>query len=266
MRTFPGRDAPVRNVSTCPQAYGVRNGPCTLLGSMIAGLHVPFYALTETLGPANVLEMAKAAGIADMWDDERRRVSLVDSPSMAALSPSRFGPEVGFGQYAVTVLDQANAMATFAAGGVPADAHFVRSVVRGGEVYYTERVPGQDAPRILNGEQAADLTFALSRTVAGRLPGLDSASRTGTWIDGTAPTHAWMLGYTTSLATAVWVGSAGRERPLRDTSGKLVSGAGLPAAIYRTFMTDAHAALQLEPARFPPPAHVGDASRGDARA
>jgi hypothetical protein len=45
-----------------------------------------------------------------------------------------------------------------------------------------------------------------------------------------------------------------------------VFGAGLPAAIYRTFMTSAHAALQIKPGRFPPPARGGDPNRGDATA
>ena len=92
---------------------------------------------------------------------------------------------------------------------------------------------------------------------------MDSASRTGVWVDGIVPTHAWILGYTKGLATAVWIGSAGRERPLKDSQGRQVYGAGLPATIYRTFMTAAHDALKLKPGRFPPAAHVGDDSRGD---
>jgi membrane peptidoglycan carboxypeptidase len=267
-RTFPGRSAPVRNTSTCAEPYGVRNGPCTLLGSSIAGVEVAIYAVTQAIGSANVLEMAKAAGIADMWDDERERVSLADSPTMAELSPSRFATEVGLGQYPVTVLDQANAMATFAAG-VRAQAHFVRSVTKGSETkgwdtLYSESMPAQNAPRVLTEAQAADLTWALSHSRPARLAGVDAAGKSGSWIDGSVPTHAWMTGYTTSLATAVWIGSAGRERPLRDSKGQPIYGSGLPATVYRTFMTGAHAALKLKPGRFPPPAHVGDPTRGDA--
>ena len=263
-RTFPGRSVGVRNSSTCAEPYGVRNGPCTLLGSTIAGVEVAMYAVTHALGAANVLEMARAAGIADMWDDQRQRVSLADSPNMADLSPRRFGTEVGLGQYPVTVLDQANGMATFAARGLRAEAHFVRSVTKGKDTYYSEKVPDADAPRLLNEQQAADLTWALSQSRPARLAGVDAAGKSGTWLDGQGPTHAWMVGYTTSLATAVWIGSAGRERPLRDSLGRSIFGAGLPAAIYKTFMTGAHAALKLEPGRFPPPAHVGDPNRGDA--
>jgi membrane peptidoglycan carboxypeptidase len=262
-RTFPGRSVAVRNNSTCVEPYGVKNGPCTLLGSTIAALDVAFYAVTQTIGSATVLEMAKAAGIADMWDDKRARVSLADTPDMADLSTSRFGPEVGLGQYPVTVLDQANGMATFAAAGVRAEAHFVRSVTKGQNTHYSEGMPAEYAPRVLNTEQSADLTWALSQSRPARLSGIDAAGKTGVWVDGVVPTHAWMMGYTTSIATAVWIGSAGRERPLRDSKGQTIFGAGLPATIYKTFMTGAHAAMKLKPGRFPPPAHVGDANRGD---
>jgi membrane peptidoglycan carboxypeptidase len=262
-RKFPGRSVPVRNNSSCVPPHGVRNGPCTLLGSTIASVHVPTFAVTQAVGSANVLEMAKAAGIGDMWDDRRARVSLTDSPSMTALSPSRFDTELGLGQYPVTVLDQANAMATFAAGGLRAQAHFVRSVTKGEQIRYTEKVPDEGAPRVLNAQQAADLTWALSQSGPARLAGMDAAGKSGTWADRSEPTHAWMVGYTTSLATAVWIGSAGSERALRDNQGKTIFGAGLPASLYRTFMTGAHAALQLKPGRFPPPAHTGDPNRGE---
>jgi membrane peptidoglycan carboxypeptidase len=265
-RMFPGRNEPMRNTGTCAQPYGVKNGPCTLLGSTVASLDTPFYALTQTLGSATVLQMAKDAGINDMWDYQRKRVSLGDGPSMAELSPGRFGIDVSLGGYAVTVLDQANAMATFAAGGQRAQAHFVRTVSDGPKVVYTESVPGENASRVLNEQQAADLTWALRQVGAARLPGMDAAGKTGVWIDGAVPTHAWMLGYTRELAAAVWIGSAGRERALKDSQGRTISGAGLPATVYRTFMTGAHAALKLKPGRFPPPAHVGDPGRGDAAA
>jgi len=263
-RTFPGRQQPVRNLASCPAPHGVRNGPCTLLGSTLASLDGPYFALTQTIGTAAVLEMAKAAGIADMWDDESKRVSLDATKDMTEVTLSRFGFEMALGQYRVTVLDQANAMATFAAGGVRAKAHFVRQVRMRTGVVYSERLPTAREPTVLSKEQAADLTWALSQGSAGRLRGIDSASKTGTWIDGVVPTHAWMVGYTGRLAAAVWIGSAGREGPLKDGRGAAIFGAGLPATIYRTFMTAAHTDMNLRPGRFGPPAHVGDADRGDA--
>jgi len=263
-RRFPGRTAPVVNASTCARRYGVPNGPCTLLGSTVASLNVPYYAVTQTVGSATVLEMAKAAGIAHMWTDDRKRVDLDRYPGMAELSPARFAVELTFGQYPVTVLDQATGMATFAADGVRADTHFVKAVRAGSRTVYSERLPQGAGTPVLTGPQLADLTWALSQTGTARLKGVDAAGKSGAWIDGKVPTHAWMIGYTRSLATAVWVGSAGRERPLTDRRGAQIFGSGLPTTIYRTFMDGAHAGLRLRPGRFAPPAHVGDDSRGDA--
>jgi membrane peptidoglycan carboxypeptidase len=262
-RKFPGRTAPIRNTSSCFAPHGKKNGPCTLLGSTLASLEVPFYAVTQAIGSAAVLEMAKAAGIRDMWNDERKRIALDEHQQMSEVSPAEFSTEVSLGQYPVTVLDHATGMATFAAGGRRAAAHFVRQVVKGEEVYYSEKLPQEGEGRVLNEQQAADLTWALSQTQAGRLRGIDTAGKTGSWIDGTVPTHAWMVGYTSRLAAAVWVGSAGRERPLRDSQGRAIFGAGLPAQIFTAAMSAAHADMKLKPERFGPPAHVGDPDRGD---
>ncbi|MFC7478798.1 hypothetical protein ACFQX7_00270 [Luedemannella flava] len=83
--------------------------------------------------------MARNAGIRDMWSytgDERKRVDLRD----AGADLTTFGTEVGIGQYPVTVLDQANAMATFAQG-VRAEAHFVKQVTKVGAVVHAEKLP-----------------------------------------------------------------------------------------------------------------------------
>jgi membrane peptidoglycan carboxypeptidase len=263
-RRFPGRTEPIRNVSACTPPHGTRNGPCTLLGATLASLEVPYYSLTQAIGSATVLEMAKAAGIRHMWNDDRKRIALDDHRQMAEVSPKEFNTEVALGQYPVTVVDHATGMATFAAGGQRATTHFVRQVKRGEDVVYSEALPTEGQGRVLNDQQAADLTWALSQTSAGRLRGIDTAGKTGVWIDGVEPTHAWMVGYTTDLAAAIWVGSAGRERPLRDSQGRAIFGAGLPAQIYTAVMGATHADMLLKPGRFGPPAHVGDADRGDS--
>ena len=60
----------------------------------------------------------------------------------------RFSTEVGIGQYGITVLDHANGMATFAAGGKRAEAHFVRAVSEGDdEVYAGAADPDRDRAR-----------------------------------------------------------------------------------------------------------------------
>jgi membrane peptidoglycan carboxypeptidase len=77
--------------------------------------------------------------------------------------------------------------------------------------------------------------------------------------------HAWQVGYTANLAMAVWVGNRETEFPLRDKVGNRISGATVPADIFREVMAGAHAALGLPTAAFAQPAFVGSAAAGDAR-
>jgi membrane peptidoglycan carboxypeptidase len=160
-----------------------------------------------------------------------------------------FSTEVGIGQYGITVGDHANGMATFAAGGRRADAHFVRSVNRrDGQHVYTEKLTQTDIG--LDQEQIDELNWTLSKVAAAKLPnGWDAAGKTGTWQAGNSTTdnaHTWMAGYTRALAAAVWLGTTD-GRPLITKDGKHdVFGASYPAPIWRQFMVNATAAMKLD--------------------
>jgi membrane peptidoglycan carboxypeptidase len=264
-----GKLGPVRNTGTCP----TRASTCSLADSTMASLNTPYYALTLRIGAAEVIDMAKSAGIDFMWaiTDEasgsRLRVDL-RSTTGKDLVPSRFSTEVGLGQFPVTVIDQANAMATFAAKGKRAQTHFVKEVSLDGTVVHAERPDPDGATVALSADQLADLTWAMSRTAAGKVTGIASATKTGQWQVGDSPTdsaHAWIVGFTPHLGIAVWVGNKAEEKAIADKAGKPVTGATLPAAIYRAFVAGAYPALKLDKAvKFPAPKYTGDAGLGNA--
>ena len=268
-REFPGRtgaDAITDGITTQCQPT------CTLAAATTDSLNVPYYALTEKLGAAAVVDMARATGIDDMWVPEtattqRQRYDLT-STTGDQVTPHPFGSEVALGTDPVTVVDQANAMATFAAGGLRAKAHFVTRVTSGGTVVYTEPDALADT-RALSEAQANDLTWVLSQTPSAKLPdNRPSAGKTGVapLRDSAVETaHAWMLGYTPNLAMAVWVGNANVELPLRDDTGARVTGATLPAGIYRAFMSAAVDRLALPALPFGKATFTGNAKAGDAR-
>ncbi len=269
VREFPdgGRTAgnPVRDVRTaaCQPA-------CTLAEAAAAPLSIPFYAVTERVGPAAVIEAARAAGVGAMWTAGTGSTAPVrydlTTGRPTALVPDPFGPDVALGAYPVTVLDQATAMASLAAGGVWNPTHFVVRVVRDFATYYAEPidagVPGLDP------DVVADITDVLSTVPAGQIPGGPPSAS----ISGTAPmvgsaldaAHAWHVGYTPDLALAVWVGNKEVEFPLRDAIGNRITGDTLPALIYRTVVDGATSELGLGPGEFPAPAGLGDATVGDA--
>jgi membrane peptidoglycan carboxypeptidase len=255
---MPGRTGAnqIRNTGRCPTGTDV----CTLADSTMAGLETTFYEVTLSVTPVKVLEMARAAGVRTMWNDQRSRVDLLSAGDVGTLVPSQFDTVLGLGQYPVTVVDQANAMATYAAGGPAAQAHFVAKVLDGDKQVYGEALPADTQERIMSAGALADLTWILSHNQAGQIPGQVSASKTGQWQHGTSVTDigdAWMVGATTSLALAVWVGGAKGE-PIHHADGRNVFGSTLPAAIYRQAMTGALAALDRPAEPFPPPSFVGD--------
>ena len=260
---------PIRNASYCQTDYDPatrkgRTGACTLLQSTIDSLNVPFYDVTTSLTPAKVLEMARDAGINYMWTDDLERMDLRGLTNFGDVVPGKFDIILGIGQYPVTVEDHANGAATFAAGGLRANAHFVKEVRKGEEVVFGETLPNPNQPRVLNPQQISDLTHAMHQVSPGmNIAGFQAATKTGTWQFGDSISdnaHAWNVGFTTKLAAAVWVGNKGEQQALKTLNGNPVYGSGYPRAIWQKFMTDATNAMQLskEKTQFSQPVFVGD--------
>jgi membrane peptidoglycan carboxypeptidase len=73
--------------------------------------------------------------------------------------------------------------------------------------------------------------------------------------DSQANKDAWMVGYTPSLSTAVWVGTVQDNVPLVTASGAEVYGSGLPSDIWKSTMDGALAGTSNE--SFPKPTEIG---------
>lgn len=249
-RTKDSAAGPIRNVSSAEC-----QPDCALWEATVASLNVTFFGLTEELGPANVIDMAIKAGIDSMWANVKGqphpvRIDLRGKSGKDVAA--HFSTEVGIGQYGVTVLDHANGMATFAAGGKRADAHFVRAVTRDGEEVYTERLAQADTG--LDQEKINQLNWTLRKVEAAKLDnGWDSAGKTGTWQLGNSTSqnaNTWMVGYTRALAAAVWLGTTDGRALITKDGSTSVFGANYPGPIWRQFMTAATAALKLDKEKF----------------
>ena len=249
-RTKDSPAGPIRNAE-----HASCQPDCALWEATVASLNVTYFELTEKLGVAKVIDMAKRAGVDSMWETvqgnpQPQRVDLRDKP--AAESAKRFSTEVGIGQYGITVQDHANGMATFAAGGKRAEAHFVRSVTKDGDEVYAEHLVQTDVG--LDEEAVNQLDWTLRRVKAAKLDnGWDSAGKTGTWQAGQSTTqnvHTWMVGWTGALAAAVWLGTTD-GKPLKTKNGSYeVYGSNAPGPIWRQFMEQATAALKLDPDKY----------------
>ena len=249
-RTKGSPAGPIRNAEHAPC-----QPDCALWQATVASLNVTYFELTEQLGTAKVIDMAIRAGVDSMWANEKgnpKPVRIELRGHTGAEVARHFSTEVGIGQYGITVQDHANGMATFAAGGKRAEAHFVRSVTKRDKSAYKEQLVQTDVG--LDQEALNQLDWTLSRVTAAKLTnGWDSAGKTGTWQAGQSITenlHTWMVGYTGALAAAVWLGTDD-GKPLKTKDGSTdVFGATGAAPIWRQFMEQATAALKLDPDKY----------------
>ncbi|MFU8873381.1 transglycosylase domain-containing protein [Micromonospora sp. SL4-19] len=246
---------------------------CTLEQSTLKSLNVPFYYITEEIGPDKVLDMAKRAGVTTMWRTDTNPAKAYDltKADPKELAPDPFFHVIGYGQYPITVLDHANGVATFANEGVYHKAHFVKKVEKQDISTGKWKIVGGQSTK---GAQRIDKSIVADVTsVLEQYPGqvnrrLDNgrkvAEKTGTWELGDKSTQngdAWMIGYTPQLATAVWVGNKGARKAIKTSNGQMISGARMPGAIFQRFMNDALKGMEQKD--FPPAAHVGKDDKGN---
>jgi membrane peptidoglycan carboxypeptidase len=229
---FPGRPPgkPVRNSggASCPA--------CTLQEAIVKSLNTTYYGLTYELGPPNVRDvMLKATGLPETWAGG----NLKGQTTLADPDTGGVDAGLGIGQYAMRPIDQAVGFATFAAGGVHRNPYFVAKVTDS-EGAQLLGPPADDGEQVIPADVANDVTFAIKgvaqyskRALEG---GREVASKTGTV--GTTDqdnSDAWMVGYTPSISTSVWMGSETND-PIVTTGGKIIYGSGLPGAIWQQFM------------------------------
>ncbi|UOX87300.1 penicillin-binding protein [Amycolatopsis sp. FBCC-B4732] len=239
-RTFPGVDLPIRNAgdsSSCSQE-------CTVSEAMQRSTNTVFYDMVlNVTKPAGVAEAAREAGIRTKDNGGRSELFTGDN-----------NISIGGGGTQVTPSDMASAYATFAAGGVQRDRHFVQKVTNAnGETAYEAKLRSADAfadnDRQKSAQIAGNVTAALAPVIQfSRLTcptGHECAGKTGTQQHtpqndepasaANANSQTWMVGYTPSVSAAVWVGGDG-DKALRGPGGAPLFGSTLAGPIWDRFM------------------------------
>jgi membrane peptidoglycan carboxypeptidase len=186
-------------------------------------------------------------------DADRGAAAVVEAAArMGVASQLRTVPSAVLGTGEVTPLEMAAAYATLAAGGRRAAPFGVARVTGAdGRVLYQAKPGAAQAVKPAVAAIATDVLRGVvdrGTGVRGRI-GRPAAGKTGTTQDHA---DAWFVGFTPSLATAVWVGYPQGQVPMvPPRTGSRVSGGTWPAAIWSGFM---RAALAGEPhGRFPRP-------------
>lgn len=225
-------------------------GTCTIAEALKRSLNTSFYRqmLSIDNGPQAIADIAHKAGIPEN----------IPGVGESLTEPGGVGPNNGIvlGQYQSRPLDMASAYATLAASGVYHQPYFVQKVVTAdGTVLLDRGTPAGEEridPAVADNTTAAMMPIAAYSRGHGLAGGRPSASKTGTAQlgDTGANKDAWMVGYTPSLSTAVWVGTE-QGLPLENSYGGMIYGSGLPSDIWKGTMDGALKGTDVE--KFPTP-------------
>ncbi|WP_186817549.1 transglycosylase domain-containing protein, partial [Nocardia neocaledoniensis] len=228
-------------------------GMCTIAEALKRSLNTSFYRMQLDMqnGPQKIREMAYKLGIPEELPGIGETLT----------EPNGAGPNNGIvlGQYQTRPLDMASAYATLAASGMYHAPHFVQRVVTADGQVLLDR--GEPAGEQRVSAAVADNATAAMKPIAAYsrnhnlAGGRESAAKTGTHQLGDTGNNrdAWMVGYTPSLSTAVWVGTEQGE-PLRNYGGGSIYGSGLPSDIWKATMDGALSGTPNE--SFPKPAPI----------
>ena len=234
---------------------GASCGTCSIAEALKRSLNTSFYRLELSLdnGPQDIADIAHEAGIAR------------DLPGIGPTltEPDGAGPNNGIvlGQYQSRVIDMASAYATFAASGMYHKPYFVQRVVTADGRVLLDRGAGDPGQQVIDEDVADNVTSAMEPIAAysrghALAGGRPSAAKTGTAQLGDTGNNkdAWMVGFTPSLSTAVWVGTE-QSSPLFNYAGASIYGSGLPSDIWKDTMDGILSGTEVE--SFPTPGSIG---------
>ncbi len=208
---------------------GEGNGPVTVKTAMTQSINTVFYAMGVNTGVNNVRATAFQAGI-----PETVKNTSGSGPSMV---PSLIDPDgktveggISIGQYPVRPRDQAQGYATLANYGNYIPTHFITKVLdQTGATLYQFNIPAKpafgDEPTSNSIahtviDSMSDVASSDQIPLAGNRP---VAAKTGTQGYNDPATNvplngwdsdAWMVGFTPSVATSVWIGHYDRTAPI----------------------------------------------------
>ncbi len=213
-----------------PQDYDGKNrGPVSIRSALQGSLNIPAVKTLLLTGIEDSIQTAENLGITTLKDR------------------SRFGPSIVLGGADVKLLEHAAAFGAFATGGIRHETTAILKVEdRQGKIL--EEFKAGAGKEVLNPQIAYQINHVLSDNesrifIFGRnnrltLPGRPAAAKTGTTQENR---DNWVIGYTPSLVTGVWVGNNDNSQMAERAFGSSTT-----APIWQEFMTRALAGKPAE--------------------
>ncbi|MDA1325502.1 MAG: PBP1A family penicillin-binding protein, partial [Proteobacteria bacterium] len=207
-------DTPVVVDGWRPRNYdGKYRGSVSLRAALAQSLNAAAVRISEQVGRRRVVAAAERLGIT---------------------APLKAHPSVALGVSEVSLMELTGAYAVLANRGYPAWPYGITEIRDGGGSLLYRR-GGSGANRLVEPRIVAGLQSMLSEVIqsgTGRAARIrrPAAGKTGTSQDFR---DAWFIGFSAELVTGVWLGNDD------STPMKKVTGGGLPARLWRGFMTEA---------------------------
>ncbi|HEU5003079.1 MAG TPA: transglycosylase domain-containing protein [Actinomycetota bacterium] len=221
----------------CVSNFGGESfGSINLLNATVNSVNTVYAQLILQVGAQNVVNIAHKMGIPAPADVVPPQVGCRPAGTPVCQSFLPAVPSLALGSAGVTPLEMASAYATLADNGVYHAPTLVTSVTRGASVLANGPAGGVQAlPPSIASEETSILQQVIVRgTGTAASIGQPAAGKTGTAQNFD---NAWFVGYTPTLATAVWVGYMNSNKPLLNVEGvPQVSGGTLPARVWSRYM------------------------------
>ncbi|MFN3574736.1 MAG: transglycosylase domain-containing protein [Phenylobacterium sp.] len=218
-------DAPIKIGDWEPRNYtNDYRGEMSLQQALALSINTVAAQLANEVGTGNVAATARRLGIT---------------------SKIQLDPSMALGAVEVSPLQMAQAYAPFANGGFKATGYGIERIrTSDGRVLYDHNVDKPQRQSVIGSPALQYMNQMLRQVVssgtgtAARVPDYDLAGKTGTTNDYR---DAWFVGYTGGFVAAVWVGQDD------NTPMRRVSGGGVPARIWKDFMSSALPRLNAQP-------------------
>ena len=199
-------------------------GSATLTRAMAASINTVFVQLIVDVGIKQTAELAKRLGITSID---------LDQPVYGGIA---------IGTQEVSPLDMSSAFGVFAARGLRAEPTPVLKIIQRDGSTLEDNTTEDRGTRVLEEPVADNMNKILTGVIEG---GTGTAARIGRPAAGKTGTseeyqNAWFVGYTPTLATAVWVGHKEGNIALRGVRGVgAVAGGTWPARLWHDYMIEA---------------------------
>src|SRR5262249_34301359 len=229
------------------------HGTCELQACLGNSLNPPAIQAEMGTGTPEVVRLARALGAPPFlvhFDPAGAATYRTDDP------PESFGPTLTLGGYGETALQMTTGISALAGGGVLHHPTAIREITGPTRVVLkTGTAPGVQAVDagtafIVSQMLADDVNRAM---IFGRGSPMVLSGRHAAALTGTTDNFgdAWTVGYTPSLAAAVWVGNSDNRPMISGSDGVFVA-----APAWHQFMQAALDAMQKSDEWYAPPAGV----------